>query len=100
MTERWHTDPLYGHMSSERHALEQVMYKAPAFFAVEDTGVADALYTLRHDLGRVPRGMRIINAVASDAPGWYRLATDPDWTKTELSFRCTVASARLMLEVF
>ncbi len=79
--------------------LETIM---PWCVEVEDTGVLDGLVEIKHQLDRVPVGVRIVNARLQEAatPAWYALESDPEWTKTSVFLRFTVAHARLLLEVF
>lgn len=73
------------------------------FIQVSDTGAADSLNTVLHNLNRVPRGFRIVNSAVASASAmtWYRLATDDPWTDRLLTFRLWgTTSARILLEVF
>lgn len=74
----------------------------PQYIEVPDTGTADSLVELNHNLNRIPRGIRIVNAILGSAAtfAWYRLSTDGAWTDRRISFRSRVANARLLLEVF
>lgn len=50
--------------------------------------VAGEVLTVRHGLGRVPRGMVVVNQQGGVAPlGWWREAGDAAWTETEVSAR-------------
>ena len=60
--------------------------------------------TIQHGLGRVPRGCRIINSelpagTGTDCKIWREVGDDA-WSVRALTIRCSVADARLLLEVF
>jgi len=83
----------------------------PHLFEIADTGAADSVNTIHHGLGRIPRGLRIVNVAlpsgsAPASPGWYRKdsgnpATDDDpWTTTDMDIRFSHANLRVLVEVF
>lgn len=93
--ERWRTD--------KTHAVaDDAVRLQPEYIAIDDTGTADDLIEIFHTLNRVPRGMRVVNLALGSAGdfSWYRLSTDPEWTNRRISFRCRVANAQVLLEVF
>jgi hypothetical protein len=67
---------------------------------VADTGTAGTVVTLRHGLGRIPRGMVVVNVVGTGAVGWYRLSNDSAWTTQEISVRFDRNNARVLVEIF
>ena len=75
----------------------------PVFLEIVDTDVSTTLNTVAHGLGRIPRGVRLVNmALQNDRQPvcWYRLDTDPAWTERELTLRFMMDNARVLLEVF
>ena len=75
----------------------------PEEIVVEDVGVADAPMRIRHSLGRVPRGMVVMNQVvpSGTAPvAWYRVEGDEAWTAVEVVVRWTVGNARVVVRVW
>lgn len=102
--ERWWTGRLFARTRAvevDWHTLATVM---PDLVEVPDTGVADEVQTIRHGLGRVPKGIVIVNMSVPDASGvpvhWYREYSDPAWTSKQISVRFTVAGASVLLGVF
>lgn len=83
-------------------SIDDVLRLQPVLVHVQDTGASDALVTIKHGLGRVPIGIRVINTVLQSAAdfAWYRLASDDDWTDTFITLRFRVSNAALLLEVF
>lgn len=70
---------------------------------VEDVGAADTAGAIAHHLGRIPRGMVVVNQEVpsgTDPVLWYRVAGDDDWTAREVTVRWTVANASVRLWVF
>lgn len=63
-----------------------------------------AAQTIRHGLGRVPVGIRVVNMAVPAGTGddvrWYREKGDDPWTDELLIVRWSVADARVLLEVF
>jgi len=83
--------------------LQKLQLSAAVLVEVEDTGTAGNLVVVRHQLGRVPRGMRIVNQVTGvgvGPVGWGREPGDPAWTSVNLGARFDVANARVLLEIF
>ncbi len=75
----------------------------PEEIVVEDVGAADTAMRIRHSLGRVPRGLEVINHVVpsgTEPVAWYRVEGDEAWTGTEVVVRWTVASARVVVRVW
>lgn len=66
---------------------------------VADTGNADTTKTATHHLGRIPNGL-IVTRI--DKAGIiYVDSTDyGNWTTTQISFKCSVANAEVVLSVF
>lgn len=92
--ERWNTLPLAAYSSDLLRAQAQ-------FLEIVDTGAADSVNTILHGLGRVPRGVRLINQVlgASGVNFPYRLATDDAWTDRKIAIRFPEANAHVLLEI-
>jgi hypothetical protein len=75
----------------------------PEEIVVEDVGAADTAMRIRHSLGRVPRGLEVINQVVpsgTEPVAWYRVEGDEAWTGTEVVVRWTVTSARVVVRVW
>lgn len=74
----------------------------PQLIQIEDTGAADSVNTILHQLYRIPRGVRIVNCALASADEcvWYRLVTDDPWTDSIITLRFRCANARVLLEVF
>ena len=102
-TQRWETGVLSRWYATFDHFMRVFAYEAPVRVEITDTGVADSLNTVKHLLGRIPKGVLIINNVVP-LPGasatWYRLSTDAEWTDSEITLRFDVDNARVLLEVF
>ena len=100
--ERWHTDAMWRRTEDPVRDLRELERLRPVYVEIADTGDANSLHTLRHGLGRVPRGVRIVNVAvgASGDVSWHRLDTDAAWTNEELSLRISAGNARVLLEVF
>jgi hypothetical protein len=105
--ERFNTDkliPLTGNYPAD---FEDIGLYRPELIEILDTGVAGDVYTLRHAIGRVPKGIRIINVAlpAASAVGvtlghlWYRIESDDEWTDTEINVRFTTANLHVLLEI-
>ncbi len=81
--------------------VEQIYRMQPVL--VEHTTIA-GVNTIRHGLGRVPVGMKIVNMDVPSGTGapchWYRETGDTAWTNAELSARFSVTASRLLLEVW
>lgn len=77
---------------------------APVLVVCETGSTPGGVTVIRHGLGRVPRGMRIVNsslpAGTGQACGWWREAGDADWGPVELTARFDVAGGTLLVEVF
>lgn len=77
---------------------------APIYVEVTDTGTAAAVLSIRHGLGRLPRGMKIVNQEVASGLGahvdWFRETGDADWDATFLTARFTQNNAHVLLEVF
>lgn len=101
-TEFWATEKLRRWADSFQRFITQHDYESPYRVEVEDTGSANSLNTIRHELGYVPTGLKVINCSvpANGAPTWFRLDTDDDWTATTITLRFDVANARVLLEIF
>jgi hypothetical protein len=93
--ERWSTGIM--HESPEDSVRLQ-----PQYIEVEDTGAADSVTELLHNLNRVPRGVRVVNVVLNSSGNFscYRLKTDDPWTERRINLRFRPANARVLLEVF
>ena len=65
-------------------------------------GESDTLIDIRHGLGRLPQGVRIVNAILASAGEvtWYRLDGDKEWTDREVSLRFRFDDAEVLLEIF
>lgn len=75
----------------------------PVDVEVLDTGAADVPLSVAHGLGRVPRGMQLLNQEtgAGDGPvSWYRTAGDDAWTSRAVVVRFDVANARVLLRIW
>ena len=81
---------------------KQLAQLSPVYHEITDTGTINSLWTIRHGLGRTPRGVRIVQAIlaASGDVSFHRLDTDPDWTDVNLYIRFRPANSRVLLEVF
>lgn len=93
--ERWSQAPM-----TTTHA--DLLRVQPQFIEITDTGAAGNLNSLDHNLGRVPRGVRIVNSVLSSIQDntAFRLDTDDAWTDRHIGVRFTADNARVLLEVF
>lgn len=100
--ERWYEDRLWRATDQPVHDLRELERVQPVYVGIEDTGSANSVNTVRHGLGRVPRGVRIVNAVlgSSGDISWHRLTTDDAWTKEVITLRFSAANAQVLLEVF
>lgn len=70
---------------------------------VEDTGAADTAFSFTHGLGRVPRGLLIVNQEVpsgTDPVAWYRVTGDDAWGERDLTVRWTVSNARVLVRVW
>ncbi len=56
---------------------------------------------IKHNLNRVPQGMRIVNVILDAAADvvWYRLLTDDDWNEQHIDVRFRFDAATVLLEV-
>lgn len=75
----------------------------PEEIVVEDVGAADTPMRIRHGLGRVPRGMVVMNQVVpsgTEPVAWYRVEGDEAWTAVEVVVRWTVGNARVVVRVW
>lgn len=101
-TEIWTTERLRRWADSFQRFITQHDYESPYRVEIADTGLANSLNTVRHELGRVPVGLLVINCSvpANGAPVWFRLDSDDDWTSTTITLRFDVANARVLLEIF
>jgi len=100
--ERWDTQQAWHATNDPVRDLWEMDRLQPLYVEIADTGAANGLNTVRHGMGRVPRGVRIVNAVlgASGDISWHRLTTDDAWTDQALTLRFSAANARVLLEVF
>lgn len=102
-SERWHEGMVFvskggvieDFLRLEATSAERVIVNTP-------TGEIDTLMTIRHGLGRIPQGVRIVNMALNSAgePTWYRLLADPKWTDREVSIRFRFDDAEVLLEIF
>lgn len=102
-SERWHEGMVFVSQGStiedllrlEATSAERVIVNTP-------TGEIDTLKIIRHGLGRIPQGARIVNMALNSAgePTWYRLLGDPKWTDREVSIRFRFDDAEVLLEIF
>ena len=75
----------------------------PEEVVIEDVGAADTPMAIRHSLGRVPRGMTVVNQVVPSGTvpvAWYRVAGDEDWTAVEIVVRWTVGNAGVVVRIW
>jgi len=75
----------------------------PVSVEVADTGTAGAVVSVAHGLGRVPKGMLILNqevGVGAGPVSWYREVGDAAWTVRAAEVRFDVSNARVMLWFF
>lgn len=75
----------------------------PQEVVVSDVGTADVPMRIMHGLGRVPRGLVVMNQVVpsgTDPVGWYRVAGDDAWTEREVVVRWTVSNASVVVWVW
>ncbi len=103
MTERFVTGPLLRFMptgdAGDRNWQEAGRYLVSELVEVADTGAADTALVVAHGLGRVPRGVRLVNQGTSGVTNWYRDVGDVDWTYREIVVRFDVANAHVLLEL-
>lgn len=103
MIERWFTGRRAMGLPTTLSALWRSLADAtPVYVEVGDTGPADTPLAIRHGLGSVPTGLRLVNQATGSAAGpvaWYREAGDPAWGSMELIVRFDVANAKVLLEV-
>lgn len=92
--------PVAGDVGENFRAMREF---AGVVVVVWDTGSAGVVMRIRHGLGCVPRGVRVINAVVPAGTGgplgWYREEGDGDWTREEVVLRWTVSGAAVVLEI-
>lgn len=101
--ERWSILPPWGATGNVRRDLEQLQAVQGLLHEIQDTGTANTQVTIRHNLGRMPRGMRIINCVTASTPGsigWYRLDPDDVWDSRDMRLRFLMGNARVLMEIF
>lgn len=94
--ERWVTDV-------RLQKPEDAVRLQSCFIEVEDTNtVASEPLVINHSLGRIPRGIRIVNmALAFGAEcKWWRYDFDPAWTDRVIYIRLNASGGRVLLEVF
>lgn len=102
MSERWDTGrlivPTHDTPFDVRRILDMLN---PVRVEIEDTGAADSVNTVRHNLGRIPNKIVIARQeVPSTTPvAWYRNSTDAEWTDIDLTLRFNVANSRVLLEI-
>lgn len=77
----------------------------PVLIEIADTDTAGTVNTIRHGLGRIPRGVRIARCVVAAGAGptvglAYQEANDENWTATTLNVRFADDNMRVLLEVF
>lgn len=103
MIERFNTDPVAPLTKDYFFDSDNIERTLPSFIEIADTGTAGDVNTIRHALGHVPRGMKIINVVVASTPtnepSWYRLADDDAWNETEMNVRFTEDNMHVLLEV-
>lgn len=84
-------------------AVTEIVRLQPVLVEAVTGESAGDLVVVRHGLGRVPVGLKVVNgaAVGASAPiGWYRDEGDPAWTDAFLTVRFDVGGgARVLLEV-
>lgn len=74
----------------------------PQEIVVTDVGAADTPMVMAHSLGRVPKGLVVVNQVVpsgTDPVAWYRVDGDDAWTAREVTVRWTVANASVVVRV-
>lgn len=76
----------------------------PVYIEIDDTGTAGSVNTVRHGLGRIPRKCVVVRAEIASGSGpasvtVYQETGDADWTLRELTVRCSVANAHVVLEI-
>jgi hypothetical protein len=100
--ERWDTSARWTYTGDTARDLRALEHNLGRLIEVEDTDAADAQIALRHGLGRVPTGMRVVNVVTGVAGdcSWYRLDPDDTWDERIIRFRFRTANLRVLLEVF
>jgi hypothetical protein len=100
--ERWHTQKQWRATLDHMHDLRELERLSPVYVEIEDTDTGGTLHTIRHGLRRVPRGVRIVNAVLGTNTycTCHRLDTDDAWTDEKMTLRFTADNARVLLEVF
>lgn len=70
---------------------------------LEDVGAADTEMEITHGLGRIPRGMAVVNqeVPSGTTPAqWYRVTGDGAWDERVIRVRWTVANARVLVRVW
>lgn len=100
--ERWNEGPVFvSHGNTLEDLLRLAGTSAERVIVNTPTGEADTLLEIRHGLGRVPQGVRIVNVVLASAeePTWYRLLEDKAWTEREVSIRFRFDDAEVLLEI-
>lgn len=106
MTERWFggtLGALYPVTGATQMNFEVLDRGRGLYVVVEDTSAADTPVAVEHRLGRIPRGMVVVNQVVpsgTDPVAWYRVAGDADWTPVDVTVRWTVANARVKVWLF
>lgn len=101
LDERWNTEAKFRASGEPQDDVQRLEQTQERYIAL-DAAAADTVVTVRHTLGRRPRGVRVVNIELSAAgdPGWYRLSSDPAWTGQEISLRFRTGIVRALLEVF
>ena len=77
----------------------------PVLIEIADTGTAGTVNTIRHGLGRIPRGIRVVRCVVATGAGpasamAYQEADDDNWTTTTMNTRFSEDNLRVLVEVF
>lgn len=102
MTEKWHEGPIHkstGEPIADGHSVEGAFGVRVSLTL--DSGTANSITTISHNLGRTPQGIRIINVamVAAADAVWYRLRTDDDWNERNIDVRFRFDDCDMLLEV-
>ena len=101
--ERWKQGKVFVRKGSEIEDMLRLEDTSAERIVVNiSSGEIDNLQDLRHGLGRVPQGVRIINAILASAGEvtWYRLDGDKEWTEREVSIRFRFDDAEVLMEIF
>ena len=105
MVERFSTDPSFRSTGDPSMDVKAIERGQSAWIEVDGSRTQPGdLIVVLHKMDRIPRKLVLANIVMNEPPssgtGWYRLSSDPPWSKQSICFRMACSFTTALLEVF